>query len=61
MTYLTKVQAVSRAYKNVSAIERAKPVLSSGLDTQSQHKHFQSSHDESRKSFSQILKERLQD
>ena len=58
MIYSTKVQAVSRAYKQVSAIERAKPVMNSGLDTRSQHQHF--AQGDTKKSFSQILKERME-
>jgi ribosomal protein L22 len=59
MITLTKVQAATKAYKNVSAIERAKPVGQSSLESQSEHKHFQPSHDD-RKSFADILKKQMQ-
>lgn len=54
-----KVQTAMKAYKGVPAIERAKPVLSSGLDTHAQNKNFQSSSDP-QKSFSRILKEQME-
>lgn len=60
MIHSIKVQTAMRAYnKPVHAIERSKPVINSGMDTQAQNKNSHSSSDP-RKSFSRILKEEMQ-
>lgn len=53
-----KAQAAMKVYRNVHAIERAKPVSSSELDT---HAHNNNSNPSYRqKNFAQILKEQMQ-